>query len=299
MLIRHASESSAGPAAPDIAEMIGLISDSYLREVVETISVPRHFVAEAVENRRVGKWIESELLSFGYETCFQGEYGNILAMPAEIPPGGALLVGAHYDSVPGTPGADDNASAVAALLACAKAISEIGVKPGACFASFNREEDELAGSLDFVENFLPQSKLAIREAHVLEMVGYSRDDPGSQKKPGGMPISIPDVGNFLGLIGNSNSNPTVDRMLDLAKSGLPDFPVVGLKVFFGMEKFFPHLNRSDHAPFWKTGIPAIMWTDTSEFRNPNYHLPTDTPDTLDYDFLKNVARLLLLACVRG
>lgn len=296
MVIRHASESSAGPIDGDIAESIERVSESYLREIVETISVPRHYVAEASENRRIGKWIASRLRSFGYETVFQGEYGNIIAMPAGMSPDGVLLVGAHYDSVPGTPGADDNASAVAALLACAKAVSERKEKPNVCFVSFNREEDELAGSFDFVDNFLPRN-LVVRQAHILEMVGYSRNEPGSQTMPEGLPIAIPDTGNFLGLIGNSNSNLIVDHVLGLAKSGLAEFPVVGLKVFFGLEKHFHHLNRSDHAPFWKAGIPALMWTDTSEFRNPNYHQPTDTPDTLDYGFLKKVAQLLLMTCI--
>jgi hypothetical protein len=71
--------------------------------------------------------------------------------------------------------------------------------------------------------------------------------------------------------------------------------VLGLKVYLGIEKYFPVLGRSDHAPFWKAGLPALMWTDTSEFRNPHYHQTTDTPDTLDYAFLRRVTQLLVAA----
>jgi hypothetical protein len=72
---------------------------------------------------------------------------------------------------------------------------------------------------------------------------------------------------------------------------------MALQVFFGMERLFADLNRSDHAPFWRAGIPAMMWTDTANFRNPNYHLASDTPDTLDYDFMADVTRLALARTV--
>jgi hypothetical protein len=74
-------------------------------------------------------------------------------------------------------------------------------------------------------------------------------------------------------------------------------PVIGLKVRLGLEKYFPVLVRSDHAPFWAQGIPAVMWTDTSEFRNYNYHRHTDTPDTLDYTFLRAVTQLLTASVI--
>ena len=78
---------------------------------------------------------------------------------------------------------------------------------------------------------------------------------------------------------------------------MPGFPVLALKMYFGLEKALRDLNRSDHAPFWRAGIPAIMWTDTSEFRNPHYHQPSDKPDTLDYDFMAEVARLALARAI--
>ena len=92
---------------------------------------------------------------------------------------------------------------------------------------------------------------------------------------------------------NRQSNAIAENLLQLAASYVPQSPVIALKIYLGVEKYFGHLNRSDHAPFWKAGIPTIMWTDTSEFRNPHYHRATDTADTLDYDFMSQVTKLAL------
>lgn len=98
--------------------------------------------------------------------------------------------------------------------------------------------------------------------------------------------------DFLGLLANGNSVWLLEKILAHARGALPDFPVLGLEVRVGLERFLPVLRRSDHVPFWEKGIHAVMWTDTSEFRNPHYHQPSDTPDTLDYDFLRHIAQLL-------
>jgi hypothetical protein len=117
-----------------------------------------------------------------------------------------------------------------------------------------------------------------------------------------MPPGIPgfiasDVGDFLALIANRDSNAVGEALLKLAASYVPQFPVVALKMHLGIEKYIKDLHRSDHAPFWEAGVPALMWTDTSEFRNPHYHQASDTPDTLDYDFMSRVARLALARVV--
>lgn len=164
------------------------------------------------------------------------------------------------------------------------------------FIAFNREEDDLKGSTDFVTTYLSKPELNIFSAHILEMVGYCQHSPYSQKLPPYLPISIPDTGNFLGIIGNNYSHALVDKTLIKAKIYLPTFPVIGLKIYLKMEHLYPVLKRSDHAPFWRAKIPALMWTDTAEFRNSNYHQITDTPDTLDYTFLQQVTQLLI-ACV--
>ena len=85
----------------------------------------------------------------------------------------------------------------------------------------------------------------------------------------------------------------MDHVLQQARSYLPELPTLGLQVLLGIEKYVPVLLRSDHAPFWQAGIPSVMWTDTSEFRNPNYHRDTDLPETLNYTFLRRVTQLLV------
>lgn len=276
-----------------ILDAVASASESFLRSAVEKISIPRNFWAEPRNNKIVAKWIADEFSSYGYKTYFQGRYENVVAMPKEETTDSAILIGAHYDSVHATPGADDNASAVAAMLGCAKAISEYAPQMPICFVAFNCEEDGLIGSTDFVNSLLAESEIKISQAHILEMVGYCSEEEGSQKMPSGLPIKIPDTGNFLGILGNKDSKHLVDEVLKNAKSYLPEFSVLGLKLYFGIEKYFPDFARSDHFPFWEKRIPSLMWTDTAEFRNPNYHKKTDTPDTLNYSFLRSTTQLLL------
>ena len=131
----------------------------------------------------------------------------------------------------------------------------------------------------------------VSRAHIFEMVGYARPEPGTQRVPEQLPIELPNTGDFLGLLGNGASSALLQEAVETARGVLPGFPVVGLEVRLGLEHLPPVLRRSDHVPFWGIDIPAVMWTDTSEFRNPHYHLESDTPDTLDYEFLQRVAQL--------
>jgi Zn-dependent M28 family amino/carboxypeptidase len=276
-----------------IEDLLASISEVYLQNVIETISVPRHYSAEKANNKRIARWILHQFETFGFKASFHGGFHNIVALPTTPLASESLLAAAHYDTVPGSPGADDNGSGIAVLLACARALSEYQVPTSTIFIAFNREEDSLIGSTEFVANSLPAFETTLSEVHVMEMVGYCSHQAGSQHLPRGIPISIPERGDFLGLIGNHRSAKLVDATLKTAKTYLDGFPVVGLSVYLGLERYFPHLQRGDHAPFWHAKIPALMWTDTAEFRNTNYHSSWDTPDTLDYVFMKRVAQLLL------
>ena len=295
MQIIHAQNRKAVAGSSKVADLLKTISSRQAREWVERIAVPRHFGAEPAQNRATADWLESTLQSFGYRVERQGRFSNIVALP-ERSGGDCVLVGAHYDSVPMSPGADDNGSAVAAMLGCAAACSLWRPELPVIFVAFNCEEDGLRGSRDFVESYLPAVNWKVDGAHILEMVGFTSSQPGSQRVPPGLPISISDTGDFLGLLANNVSAKAMEAVLERAKTYAPGLPVVGLNVKLGLEKFFPVLARSDHAPFWAQKIPAVMWTDTSEFRNYNYHRHTDTPDTLDYEFLERVTQLLT-ACV--
>jgi Zn-dependent M28 family amino/carboxypeptidase len=292
----HVSRSaSRRPAVPDtaVSALLAQVSRDRLRSYVESLAFPRHYLAERSANVRARDILLAQLRGLGYEPSLQGEYENIVARTGEGD-GPCLLLGAHYDSVPGTPGADDNGSAVAACLECARLLKQS--RAAAQIVFFNREEDGLLGSTEFVTG-LPYP---VSEAHVFEMVGYRSRAPGSQRMPPGIPGFLgPDVGDFLGLLSNRRSNDISEALLGLAATYIPALPVVALKVHFGVERLIGHLLRSDHAPFWDAGIPAVMCTDTADFRNPNYHRASDTPETLDYDFLTEVTRLALGRALGG
>lgn len=279
-----------------VAALLETIDQRQLREWVERISVPRHFRAEAEQNRATADWVCSVLAALGYQVEKQGEFANVAALPKGTWKD-VVLVGAHYDSVPGCPGADDNGSAVAAMLGCAAACALWRPVLPVVFVAFNCEEDGLVGSQDFVESYLPEAPFTVRAVHVLEMVGYASAVPGSQRVPSGLPIKISNTGDFLGLLANGRSTACMNDVLRHAGAYVPTLPVTGLNIKLGLEKYFPVLSRSDHAPFWEANIPAVMWTDTSEFRNRNYHQSTDTPDTLDYLFLQRVTQLLTATVV--
>lgn len=299
MQVIRSGDLRSGAAHPELVGRVETISEAELRATVEALACPRHYTVEREANRRAASWIEERLASYGYQVQRCGEFDNLLARHPARRERPAILIGAHYDSVPGSPGADDNASAVAALLACARCIAEHAPEASVVFVAFNREEDGLVGSTDFAARTLPSLDLKIGEAHVLEMVGYRDRTPGSQKVPSGLPIRISEAGDFLGLVADQRSHALLDRVLHTARTYQPELPVAGLKVFFGLEKRIPTLRRSDHAPFWDAGIPALMWTDTAEFRNPHYHQPTDTPETLDYPFLLAVTRALTVHALAG
>lgn len=293
MYVAYSQNRRACQARPSVADMLRRVSKDRLFAFVDMLAFPRHYLAEKRANLRARDLLLKTLHGMGYKTFLQGNYDNIVATTHDIHAGSYLLLGAHYDSVPGTPGADDNGSAVALCLESARLLKESGIDR-TMFVFFNREEDGLLGSSEFVAHLKGQTTWTIKEAHVFEMVGYCRHEPGSQRTPTGLPsILTPDVGDFLALLANHQSNTIAEKILNLAASYLPSFPVLALKMYLGMEKLFGQLHRSDHAPFWQAGIPSLMWTDTSEFRNSHYHRSSDTPDTLDYDFLSQVTKLAL------
>lgn len=296
MLTQHSVDLRPGTPSQRVVDAVRMVSERSLRQWVEKISEPRHFLAESAANRRVGRWLESFFESRGFEVSRVGQFESVLALPRGHR-GPLILVGAHFDSVPECPGADDNGSAVAAMMACAEVCASMPSPPPVCFASFNCEEDGLLGSIEFVRDVLPRLRLNLTEVHILEMVGYASSVPRSQQVPPKLPVRVPSVGDFLGLLANGGSKQLLGTALQAGRTYVPDLRVVGVKILLGLEKHLPVLLRSDHAPFWAAGIPALMWTDTSEFRNPNYHKATDTPETLDFGFLTKTSETLAATVV--
>lgn len=288
MLVAHSKNRRPQAADARIADAVRSVSADRLLAYVDMLAFPRHYVTERKANLHARDLLLQMLRSFGYTPVLQGSYDNIVA-DSGGDEGPCLLLGAHYDSVPGCPGADDNASAVAVCLECARLLKANNIG-STRIVLFNREEDGLLGS----QEFAAQATGTVEEAHIFEMVGFCNRAAGSQRLPPGLPgVAAPDVGDFLGLLANRHSNAIAENLLTLAATYVPSFPVLALKIYLGIEKHFSDLLRSDHTPFWEAGLPAIMWTDTSEFRNPHYHRASDTPETLDYGFLSSVTQLAL------
>ncbi|MGF1497270.1 MAG: M28 family peptidase [Elainellaceae cyanobacterium] len=212
---------------------------------------------------------------------------------ADASTGPALLVGAHYDTVARSPGADDNASGVAVALEVARRFASLPTVLPLRLAFFDLEEVGLVGSRAFVEAIAPPSDLA--GAVILEMLGYACSEPGCQSFPQGLPISPPsDRGDFLAVVGDAAHPALVDAFLVNGSAGSADLPVFTLKVPT-LGPVISDLLRSDHVPFWERQMGAVMVTDTANFRNPHYHQPSDRPDTLDPDFLTRSAQVVVNA----
>ena len=216
-----------------------------------------------------------------------GTYRNVIgtAHPAsahgQLPP---LILGAHFDTVAGSPGADDNASALAVMLHVARQVQHIRLVRPIRLIAFNLEEENLLGSAAYA-SFLSGTSEAIHGAIILECVGYASHQEGSQKIPPGVPIAVPTIGDFLAVIGNERSQALTGSVTHAMRLHLPIVPLI----VPGNGEQLPDTRRSDHTSFWEHGFPAVMLTDTANFRNPHYHRATDTLETLNLDFIASVA----------
>ena len=273
--------------------LLDSIEESELREIVTRLAKPRHYRLQRESNRQTVQWLEDQLREWGYQTYRQGSHENLVAVIDSEMAKSWVLVGAHYDTVSSSPGADDNASGLTALLVCARTIALTFPKTAVCFVAFNREEEGALGSKDFVYQFLPTSEKTVRLAIILEMVGYCDPRPGSQWRPSFFPLRIPSSGDFLSVVGGKGTRKSIKKIHARARILSPCLPLRSIHAYYLLKKMFPILLRSDHEAFWDVGIPAMMWTDTAELRNPHYHRKTDTPDRLDYGFLKRVIKLLV------
>jgi Zn-dependent M28 family amino/carboxypeptidase len=221
-------------------------------------------------------------------------YHNVLATVAAQKPGPPLIVAAHFDTVEDSPGADDNASGLAVLLETARLAQSEALARPVRFIAFNLEEEDRLGSRAYVDD-LHRKGEEICGAIVLECVGYARNEPGTQQRPPHVPIEVPTIGNFLAVVGNEASQGLV-AAVTAANRAVPPLKMISL-VVPGRGEQLPDTRRSDHAAFWDHGYPAVMLTDTANFRNPHYHRPTDTIDTLNLIFLSHVT-LAVTAAVR-
>jgi Zn-dependent M28 family amino/carboxypeptidase len=193
-----------------------------------------------------------------------------------------VVVGAHYDTVDECPGADDNASGVAALLELARLLKDSHPARTIRFVAFVNEEPpwfqtDNMGSLVYAKAVRAKNENVVA-AVSLESIGMYSDQPGSQQYPAGFGFFYPKQGNFISFIGNFSSRGLVRQAIKSFRQNAA-FPSEGVAAPAAV----PGVSWSDHWSFWRQGYPAIMVTDTAPFRNKNYHLPGDQANTLDYD----------------
>lgn len=268
------------------------IDERRLEGLVRALAVPRHAIADARNNAWVAHSMTQWFKCLGLQVHSHGRHRNIVALPRGGSTRPLTLVAAHYDTVPGCPGADDNASALAAMLECARWLAPRAAREAVGFVAFNAEEDGLLGSREFVETGLAALGRPVAGVHVLEMVGYrprQRDAPAQSLPIPWIPPSLR-VPDYLGLLTNGRGNTLARRVARAHAS--PSLRVVTARSWGPIWRLLPDLGRSDHLPFWRADIPAALWTDTGNFRNPHYHRAGDTPDTLDYAFMRQVTELL-------
>lgn len=211
-------------------------------------------------------------------------------------PGPLRVIGAHYDAVAGTPGADDNASAVAVLLELARLLA---AAPGTAggpveLVAYTLEEPPAFSTSDMGSAFhaahLRRSRTPVEGMISLEMVGYFDSSPGSQALPSGVGALLPnapDVGDFYALTGKAYARKWVEAVSHSLRAHLRT-PLLTLV----LPDNFHATDLSDHVPYQELGIPALMLGDTSHYRNPHYHAPTDLPHTLDYDRMADLTSAL-------
>lgn len=198
-----------------------------------------------------------------------------------------ILISAHYDTVPGSPGADDDGTGIAAITELVKRLGQAKPARTLRFVAFTNEEQPFAGT-ETMGSRVYAKQVADRGDQILgmfslEMLGYYSDRPNSQQYPVPVNGMYPNQGNFIGFISNLKSRELLKTSL-LVFRQTATVPSEGI----ALPEAIGAIGRSDHASFWKYGYPALMVTDTANFRTPYYHTPQDTVDTLDLDRLTRV-----------
>lgn len=267
--------------------------------VMRLAAKPRPAASPALADAR--EFVTMTLRSAGWEVLavpFQGtsaeghrlEGVNLIARHPDHPWTNRprFCLGAHLDSREESPGADDNASAVAALLEIARLLPERwpqGAGPDLELVVFDLEEYGMLGGADRAASYRREG-IDLCGMVSLEMLGYAVETPRSQALPRSLVGRYPDMGNWIAVIGNQISLELIAAFRDGLRS-VPGLPVETLQVPEN-GTLLQATRLSDHSPYWDAGYPALMITDTAFLRNPHYHLPTDTVETLNFEFLERV-----------
>jgi hypothetical protein len=272
----------------DVAGLLATVDQSRLTADVATLAAaPRSLADPPAVLEAAADHVDQGLVDAGYTTerLDVTDAGRTLPVVlaevegTECAPR-TFVVGAHYDSVPGSPGADDNATGVAGMLELARALAASPLPISVTFAGFPFEENSLAGSAALAQRLRDEGRPVVGMIS-LEMLGYSTTDPD--------PLTGT-MGDYLVMVADPTSGYLGEVFGAANHTYQPDFLGFGAVVDPAV---VPDILRSDHASFLNAGFPALMATDTANFRNPNYHLPSDTPATIDGDFLAGSTRAAL------
>lgn len=271
-----------------LARIVGSISRDAIDKHLSALIGPRDPICSPGALEAAGDYVGQCLREAGLEVVEDPfiedgqRFRNVVGtLRGTVDPDSQVLVIAHYDTVEGTPGADDNASAVAGMLEIARVLA--GVRPPRTvrFVGFTLEEYGFRGSVRFARRAAAERQRILGVLD-LEMIGFTSEEQGA---PPGIPA--PPRGDFIAVVGNARSRALVQAYAAAAKEVVPALPVQPL-VLPGNGEGLPIARLSDHSSFWDAGYPAVMITDTAFLRNPNYHLPTDDRASLDLTFLTRV-----------
>jgi len=245
----------------------------------------KHFLTQQYLRSELARW--GLVTSQGFSVRGRDHHNWQIEIAGTAPTLAPILVGAHYDTVPNSPGADDNASGLAVLLLLAELLRMSAPRRSIHLVAFDLEEYGLIGSIACAKRWREQPQ-PLHLMLSLEMLGYFTQAPNSQQYPLRLLGRVyPSTGNFLALVGNVTSIAPMRKMKQaLQRSAAPCqwLPVVN------RGRQIPSVRRSDHAPFWDAGYRAILVTDTAELRNPHYHTATDRIETLDIDMMSAVCQ---------
>jgi len=290
----------AAPLEDDKIEPISLAAEleASVKKLASDIG-ERNLRHHAALNR-AADWIESELESFEYTVSRQTFEVNglechnlIVEIVGSTQPTEIVIIGAHYDSAPGTPGANDNGSGTAATLALAARFATSKPARTLRFVFFTNEEppyfqqENQMGSLVYARQ-CRQKNEDIRAVISLETIGYYSDEPNSQHYPPPLNLLYPSTGNFIGFVSDLDSRELLTQVVKTFRKS-SDFP----SEFATLPASVEGVGWSDHWSFWQVGYPGIMITDTAPFRYPHYHRNTDTPDKIDFGRMATVVEGLV------
>jgi Zn-dependent M28 family amino/carboxypeptidase len=289
---RDVATTSTTTAPATAASLVAEVDGDAVRKTLEAIVGTRVTNEERSRARGV---LADRLRAAGLQVAeepFGTDGVNLVATTTGSASGPPIQLSAHYDTVPGSPGADDDGSGVAAVVEAARVLAGAGLSRPVQDVLFDLEERGLLGS-----RHRAATAGAILAGINLDMVGFTCETPGCQ-------VEFPDIAGCLDAEGSRNVGVGIAAVVDEQSGPLldaflaaRDAHVRGLHVgsgrLAGHGECLDDTRRSDHAPYWDAGVPVLFLTDTANFRNPNYHQPSDALPTVDLDLVTDVTRAVV------